>query len=170
MIGLYAFLFWFRGTETVGSVLHRLHQLHTHQGRNKLPLARHRHEHKAHTYCQQPSLCRSLWSLASQSWDTQTTVRSRHPGCPLIFQTTSRSSVAPGLRLGFSLTAPAENRSLTNLLAAHPLVKVQLNGDPAGINDLARTLAEGTGARVLEVQGGIILLARGGWHILLGVD
>lgn len=43
-------------------------------------------------------------------------------------------------------------------------MKVQLNGDPAGINDLARSLAEGTGARVLEVQGGIILLARGGPH------
>ncbi|MEW5304857.1 MAG: hypothetical protein WDW36_007438 [Sanguina aurantia] len=65
------------------------------------------------------------------------------------------------LKLGSRGAAESHIRSLANLLAAHPLVKVQLNGDPAGINDLARTLAEGSGARVLEVQGGIILLARG---------
>ena len=57
------------------------------------------------------------------------------------------------------------DRSLQDMLSAHLLVKVQLNGDPAGAPELAEQLVEGCGAGLVDVQGRTILLSKGeaGW-------
>ena len=47
------------------------------------------------------------------------------------------------------------------MLAAHVLVKVQLNGDASGSEQVAMQLVSGCQASLVEIRGHTILLAKG---------
>ena len=52
-------------------------------------------------------------------------------------------------------------RSVQDMLAAHVLVKVQLNGNASGSEQVAMQLVSGCQASLVEIRGHTILLAKG---------
>eukprot|EP00200_Dunaliella_tertiolecta_P008610 CAMPEP_0202368126 /NCGR_PEP_ID=MMETSP1127-20130417/314_1 /ASSEMBLY_ACC=CAM_ASM_000462 /TAXON_ID=3047 /ORGANISM="Dunaliella tertiolecta, Strain CCMP1320" /LENGTH=284 /DNA_ID=CAMNT_0048963485 /DNA_START=137 /DNA_END=992 /DNA_ORIENTATION=+ len=63
------------------------------------------------------------------------------------------------LKLGKSGAQDSHARSLMELLPAHKMVKVQLNGNPRGAQEIGRRLATMANATLLGVQGSHMLFA-----------
>lgn len=65
------------------------------------------------------------------------------------------------LRLGKAGATEAHARSLCELLRAHKLVKVQVNGPPGVAAAAAATLVGGSGGALLQLKGGTLLFGDG---------
>ncbi|KAF5835739.1 hypothetical protein DUNSADRAFT_6965 [Dunaliella salina] len=68
------------------------------------------------------------------------------------------------LKLGKSGAQESHARSLMELLPAHKIVKVQLNGNPRGAQEIGRRLATMANANLLAVQGPHMLFALASCH------
>ncbi len=61
------------------------------------------------------------------------------------------------LRLGRAGATESHCRSLKEMLAAHKLVKVQINGPLAGADDVVRQLSDGAGGKLVLAKGSTLL-------------